>query len=104
MRPDPRVAKELTVRLGWMEVLLILAVVLIFFGPKRLPGLGAALGSAIRGFKKGISGIEDASLDTSCPNCKAELPKALAAGERCVRCGFIQPAPQLQSPAPPPRT
>jgi sec-independent protein translocase protein TatA len=92
------------VRLGWMEVLLILAVVLIFFGPKRLPGLGAALGSAIRGFKRGISGIEDAMTETQCPNCKAELPKALAVGERCVRCGYTMPAPQLQSPVPPPRS
>lgn len=46
-------------RLGWLELLVILGVVLLFFGPKRLPGLGNALGSAIRGFKKGISGHED---------------------------------------------
>ena len=46
-------------RLGWMEILVLLAIVLLFFGPKRLPGLGSALGSAIRGFKKGISGAED---------------------------------------------
>jgi len=46
------------VRLGWLELLVILGVVLLFFGPKRLPGLGNALGSAIRGFKKGISGQE----------------------------------------------
>jgi sec-independent protein translocase protein TatA len=47
------------VRLGWLELLVILGVVLLFFGPKRLPGLGNALGSAIRGFKKGISGQDD---------------------------------------------
>lgn len=46
-------------RLGWLELLVILGVVLLFFGPKRLPGLGNALGSAIRGFKKGISGHPD---------------------------------------------
>lgn len=45
-------------RLGWLELLVILGVVLLFFGPSRLPGLGNALGSAIRGFKKGISGQE----------------------------------------------
>jgi sec-independent protein translocase protein TatA len=49
------------VRLGWLELLVILGVVLLFFGPKRLPGLGNALGSAIRGFKRGISGSEDAT-------------------------------------------
>ena len=46
-------------RLGWLELLVILGVVLLFFGPKRLPGLGNALGSAIRGFKKGIAGQDE---------------------------------------------
>ncbi|MBI5542710.1 MAG: twin-arginine translocase TatA/TatE family subunit [Deltaproteobacteria bacterium] len=46
-------------RLGWLELLVILGVVLLFFGPSRLPGLGNALGSAIRGFKRGISGHEE---------------------------------------------
>jgi len=49
------------VRLGWLELLVILGVVLLFFGPKRLPGLGSALGSAIRGFKRGISGQDEAA-------------------------------------------
>jgi len=48
------------VRLGWLELLVILGVVLLFFGPKRLPGLGNALGSAIRGFKRGIGGQDEA--------------------------------------------
>ena len=52
-------------RLGWLELLVILGVVLLFFGPKRLPGLGNALGSAIRGFKKGISGQEQAEADAN---------------------------------------
>ena len=36
--------------------LLILAVVLLLFGPKRLPELGSSLGQTIRGFKKGLEG------------------------------------------------
>jgi sec-independent protein translocase protein TatA len=44
--------------LGTMEILLILALALLFFGPARLPGLGNSLGSAVRGFKRGINGIE----------------------------------------------
>ena len=58
-------------RLGWLELLVILGVVLLFFGPKRLPGLGNALGSAIRGFKKGISGQED---DEAAPPEKLPAP------------------------------
>ena len=40
--------------LGITEVLLILAIVLIFFGPSRLPSLGRSVGEAIRGFKHGL--------------------------------------------------
>ena len=41
--------------LGWTEILLIVAVGLILFGPSRLPQLGKSMGQAIRGFKKGLS-------------------------------------------------
>lgn len=41
---------------GPMEILLILAIVLVFFGPKRLPQLGKSIGEAIKGFKTGITG------------------------------------------------
>lgn len=41
---------------GPMEILLILAIVLVFFGPKRLPQLGKSIGEAIKGFKTGING------------------------------------------------
>jgi sec-independent protein translocase protein TatA len=35
--------------------LIILAILLLFFGPSKLPGLGASLGKAIRGFKSGLN-------------------------------------------------
>lgn len=41
--------------LGVPEILLIVVVALLFFGPSRLPSLGKSLGEAIRGFKKGIT-------------------------------------------------
>ena len=34
-----------------LHLLVILAIALLVFGPKRLPGLGKGLGEAIRGFK-----------------------------------------------------
>jgi len=40
---------------GVWELLLILAVVLIIFGPGRLPGLGSGVGEAIRNFRKSIN-------------------------------------------------
>jgi sec-independent protein translocase protein TatA len=37
------------------QILIVLVIVLLLFGPKRLPGLGKSLGESIRGFKKGIT-------------------------------------------------
>ena len=45
--------------LGFGETLLILAVILLFFGPKRLPDAAASLGKGIREFKDGITGNDD---------------------------------------------
>ena len=41
------------------EHLLILVVILLLFGPRRLPELGNSLGKAMRNFKSSIAGIED---------------------------------------------
>jgi sec-independent protein translocase protein TatA len=42
--------------------LIILIILVLFFGPSRLPGLGASLGKALRGFKEGLNEKEkDAS-------------------------------------------
>lgn len=41
--------------IGPWQVLLILGLVLIIFGPSKIPGLGKSMGQAIRGFKKGLS-------------------------------------------------
>lgn len=38
---------------------IVLIIILIFFGPSKLPGLGKSLGEAIRDFKKGISDIDN---------------------------------------------
>lgn len=41
------------------QLLIILAIVVLLFGTKRLTSLGSDLGSAIKGFKKSISDDED---------------------------------------------
>jgi sec-independent protein translocase protein TatA len=52
--------------LGTPELIVILVIALIIFGPSKLPSLGKGVGEAIRSFKKGIkddepkeSGIEE---------------------------------------------
>lgn len=42
--------------IGPWELLLVLAIVLVIFGPKRLPGLGKQLGRGMREFKESITG------------------------------------------------
>lgn len=49
--------------LGPMELVLILGLALLLFGPSRLPGLGKSLGDAIRGFKKGMEGDDERPAD-----------------------------------------
>jgi sec-independent protein translocase protein TatA len=39
-----------------MELIIVLVIVLLIFGPKRLPGLGKQLGTGMREFKDSISG------------------------------------------------
>ncbi len=45
--------------LGIWELLLILLIVLLFFGAKRLPEIGSSLGEGIREFKDSIDGIDE---------------------------------------------
>jgi len=49
------------------ELLVVLAVALLIFGPKKLPEMGASIGKSIKAFQKGMKEInqpdeEDASL------------------------------------------
>ena len=41
--------------LGWRELLIVLVIVLVIFGAKKLRGIGGDLGGAVKDFKKGMS-------------------------------------------------
>ncbi|MBY0315645.1 MAG: twin-arginine translocase TatA/TatE family subunit [Bdellovibrionales bacterium] len=47
--------------------LVVLAIILliVFMGPRSLPGLGRGLGDAIRGFKKGLAGEDEDEIDVT---------------------------------------
>ncbi len=51
--------------LGIQELLLILLIVVIIFGARRLPELGKGLGEGIKNFKRGISGKEPEDKNSS---------------------------------------
>ena len=45
--------------LGFGEMVLIFAVLLLLFGAKRLPELASGMGKGIRDFKRSLNGLED---------------------------------------------
>jgi sec-independent protein translocase protein TatA len=45
--------------LGGWEIAIVLVLVLVIFGPKKLPELGSSLGKSIRGFRKGLKESQD---------------------------------------------
>ena len=64
--------------LGMWEILVILLVVLLLFGAKRLPEVGSSIGKGIREFKRSISDTQDAIMnsDEQRQNPPPRLPDA----------------------------
>ena len=68
--------------IGPLELAIVLGIVLIIFGPKRLPGLGKSLGSGMREFKESITGDkkdDDDELTSPATLASAEEPAKPAA-------------------------
>jgi sec-independent protein translocase protein TatA len=56
-------------QIGLPETLVILAIVILVFGTKKLPDLARGLGQAIRGFKESVrEGEEPSNSGSSVPN------------------------------------
>ena len=45
--------------IGWQGVIIILIVLLVIFGPKRLPEMGRSIGRGMREFKESVTGKDD---------------------------------------------
>jgi TatA/E family protein of Tat protein translocase len=60
------------------ELMILLIVLLLIFGAKRLPEMGRSLGKGMREFKDSVTGVEEAvSTDTTTPTpTRVELPPA----------------------------
>lgn len=61
--------------IGPLEIIVVLIIALVVFGPKRLPELGRSLGKGVREFRGGISGEHDDD-DEPAP------PQEIVAGKR----------------------
>ncbi|WP_308214346.1 Sec-independent protein translocase subunit TatA/TatB [Solirubrobacter ginsenosidimutans] len=66
-----------------MEIAIVLVIVLIIFGPKRLPGLGKQLGTGMREFKESITGKDkdDDDVRASRTDARADVEAALGRPE-----------------------
>ena len=64
------------------DLIVVLLIVLLIFGPKRLPGLGKSLGHGLREFKDGITGSSKLDDDEERPELTAASPTPAAATER----------------------
>ncbi len=90
--------------IGFQEMLIILVVVLIFFGPKRLPDLAKSLGKGIAEFKKASEevrkGIEEAVKEESTEEAP-KPPEDLSAYGKAPGSAPAPEAPAKPESAPP---
>ena len=63
--------------IGPLEIVIVLIIVLIIFGPKRLPDLGRSLGRGMREFKDSVTGKDKDELPAA--EDSADKPEPVAA-------------------------
>lgn len=63
-------------RFGFSELLIILVIALLVFGPKKLPELGRSLGKSIREFKQGMKEVTGELEERPQPAAGAQTPAA----------------------------
>jgi sec-independent protein translocase protein TatA len=64
-----------------IEIIIVLIIVLIIFGPKRLPDLGRSLGRGMREFKDSVTGKDKDELPEADADDRPQ-PTATTAGEQ----------------------
>jgi len=75
---------------GPLELIIVLVIVLVIFGPKRLPSLGRQLGSGMREFKDSVTGKDRDEDD----DAQGQITRATTANEPVAdeqRAGEPQP-------------
>ncbi len=65
--------------LGFTEIAILLLILVLFFGAKRIPEIGASIGKGIKEFKRGLK--SDEAVEPPAPS-DAPLPPAQSAGPK----------------------
>jgi len=77
--------------IGPFELILVLVIALVVFGPKRLPQLGRQLGSGMREFKESVTGEKkhDDDDDEAAAPAELQAPPQTVAPEETARAAGI---------------
>jgi sec-independent protein translocase protein TatA len=68
--------------IGPLEIVIVLVIVLVIFGPKRLPDLGRSLGRGMREFKDSVTGKDKDELPAADEADEKPAPVTTTAGEQ----------------------
>jgi sec-independent protein translocase protein TatA len=69
-------------QIGPLEIVIVLVIVLVIFGPKRLPDLGRSLGRGMREFKDSVTGNDREQLPPSDEDDKSEVVERTPAASK----------------------
>ena len=81
--------------IGMTEILIVLIIVLVVFGARKLPEIGTGLGKGIKSFKAGVSGREDSQDAKDDPRAN---PGDVRRGERREQAGIVRSKPWQHAP------
>jgi sec-independent protein translocase protein TatA len=85
--------------IGPLELVIVLVIVLVIFGPKRLPGLGRQLGGGIKEFKDSLTSKTRDDEDADDAERRPELTAAAAPAAPAAGTDAPAGTPAAQAPA-----
>ena len=82
--------------LGPFEIITILVVALVIFGPKNLPKLGKAMGETVKNVREGMEGEDEPAPEEARTSKEFKAPEAPVTSSEdahfCIHCGAPLPA------------
>ena len=81
---------------GVTELLIVLAIVLLIFGPKRLKNIGSDLGNAIKGFRKAVTDEEAEAAAAAKSEAQAQSDPNVIEGEVASQASQESPTSQKE--------
>jgi sec-independent protein translocase protein TatA len=88
--------------IGPVELIIVLVIVLVIFGARRVPEAGKNLGKGMREFKDAITGKDDNRKELQASNKPQTAGQATAPPEQAAPAEQQEPAAPAAAPAPPP--